>query len=83
MTPEITNELSIMQKTSDIMSEQLFSWAKRIKVKRAQKLMLTNIHKNKDFDMIKYTKLTNKNMNMSNSQCMTKRRCQYCDIHMS
>ena len=65
----------MMIKTSDNMIEQVFNWEKRVEVLRAQTEMLTSIQENKDFDTIKHMKPANLNMNMSNSQSVTRRRC--------
>ena len=41
MTAKILKELATIQKTSDIISEQVLSWAKRIEAQRDQTAMLT------------------------------------------
>ena len=48
MTAEIIKEITTMQKTSDIMSKQVLSWANRIGVQRTQTAMLPSIHENKE-----------------------------------
>ena len=51
MMTEITIELTTITKTSDITSEQVLNWARRVELKRAQKVVLTSIQKNKEFDV--------------------------------
>ena len=60
------------KKTSDIMSEEVLSRAKRVQVQRAQNAMLTSSQQNKASDMTRCAKLQNKNM--SNSQIITKKK---------
>ena len=45
-------KLTMMQKTSDITSEQVLSWSKRVKVQRAQKTIVDATKENKEFNMI-------------------------------
>ena len=45
------NELTTMQKTSDITSKQVLSWAKRIDAQQAQKAMLTIIQESRDLNI--------------------------------
>ena len=47
MTAKILKELTTIRKTIGIMTEQVFSWAKRVEVQRALKVMLTGIQENK------------------------------------
>ena len=63
--------------TSDITSEQVLRWAKRIEAQRAQKAILTIIQENRNHDMIRLVKPPNENKSMSNSQSLMKGRCQY------
>ena len=72
---EIIKELTTIQKTSDISSEQLLEWAKRVKAQRAQRAILTNIQENKKFDTIRCMRQNSENM--CDSQTM-KRKCQSC-----
>ena len=69
------NRVNHNENKNDITSEQVLSWAKGVEAERAQKTLLTNIHENKEFDTVRCIK---HNKIMSNSQTLSKRRCQYC-----
>ena len=75
MMAEIIKDSTTIRKTSDMTSEQVPVWAKRVKAQRTQKAMLMSIQDNKEFDMTKHTMQNIEKM--SNSQIMSRSRCQY------
>ena len=53
MTTEILRELTAIKKTNEITSEQVLSWARRVKVKRAQKALIEATKDRKEFNAMK------------------------------
>ena len=53
MMTKVIRELTAMKTTSEITSEQVLCWAKRIEAQRVQKAMLETKKESKDFDTVK------------------------------
>ena len=66
MNAEIIKEPTTMGKTSDIASEQVLYWAKRVEAERAQKAMFTHSQEDREVPKIRHMKPHNENI--SNSQ---------------
>ena len=50
---EIIRELTTIEKTNEITSEQILAWTRRVEAQRAQKVLIAVIKENKEFDATK------------------------------
>ena len=57
MLGEIIWELTKIKENGTIMSENVLTWAKRVKVQRAQSAVMNSLPKTKEFDKIKVSKM--------------------------
>ena len=77
---EVIWELTKIKEMRKITSKNVLSWAKRIKVQRAQSAIMNNLTEAKEFDKIKVTK--NVHQDSPRRQMQTKmppkQTCQYC-----
>ena len=53
MLVEIIREFTKNEESKDVTSEQVLAWAKRVKVQKAQSVIINNLNETKDFDKIK------------------------------
>ena len=58
MLGEITRELTKIHKNTEITSENVLCWAKRVEAQRAQSAIMNSLTEVKEFDKVKITKTT-------------------------
>ena len=81
MLRQISRELTKIHKNTEIPSENMLCWAKRVEVQRAQSVIMNSLTEAKEFDKIKITKITYKIIprRLSAMTTMaTKQTCRYC-----
>ena len=58
MLAEIIRELTKIQENTEIMSENMLCWAKRVEAKKAQSAIMSSLTEAKEFDKCKIAKKT-------------------------
>ena len=53
ITAEIIKEMMVLKDTSEVSSEQVLAWAKRVEAQRSQNAVLENTRDVKEFDLIR------------------------------
>ena len=80
MLGEIIQELSKIHENEEITSRNVLSWAKRVKVQRAQSAIMNGLTEAKEFDKLKLVKKTHKDSPRRPTQTKTptKQMYRYC-----
>ena len=85
MLAEIIKELTEIQENTEIISENMLCWAKRMEAQRAQSAIMNSLTEAKEFDKLKIVKNTYKDIPRRSSaqiKMPTKQTCRYCgSIH--
>ena len=80
MLGEIIQELTKIHENTEIINENVLSWAKTVEAERAQSTIINSLMDVKEFDKLKIVKNTYKDNTRRSTQTKvaTKHKCRYC-----
>ena len=81
MLVEIVRELTNIEESKDVLSEQVLAWIKRVKAQKAQSKRMNSLNETKVFDKIKTERIGQRHIERklpTYAKAPTKQICVYC-----